>query len=356
MAMDFRSVFTPAAVAAYWNEVASNRVPYLLSSLFGKQQKAGLDLKWIKGSKGLAVSLMPSAFDAKATYRSLPGIQISETEMPFFREGRKIKERDRQDFMRAQDTNDPYAREVIARVFGDASDLIEGALVVPERMLAQLMFPEDGKMGISIKANGVDYTYNYDPNSDWKNANYKEVDTRWSEAETADPFKDIQDAKDKVRAATGTEPTVAIMNSNTFKLLSNADAVKNRYLTTNGLRLGYLTSTEIAAVVRDTVGVNIALYDKQYKDEDEKAHAFVPDGYVALIPDGQLGTIWRGTTPEEADLRGSGAAEVEIVENGIAVTREIIPHPVNINTIVSEIVLPSFERMDEVAVLKVTGE
>ena len=355
MALDFRSVFTPAAVAAYWNEVASNRTPYLLSSFFGKQQKAGLDLKWIKGSKGLPVSLMPSAFDAKATYRSLPGIEIQETEMPFFREGRKIKERDRQDFMRAQDTNDPYAREVIARVFDTASDLIEGAIVVPERMIAQLLFPEGGKMGISIKANGVDYTYNYDAANEWHDKNYTEVGTQWSE-KTADPFKDIKDAKDKVRAATGVEPTIAIMNTTTFNNLANVDAVKNRYLTTNGMTLGYLTAAEIAAVVRGTVGVNIALYDKQYKDEDEKAHTFVPDGYVALIPDGQLGTIWRGTTPEEADLRGSGAAEVEIVENGIAVTREIIPHPVNINTIVSEIVLPSFERMDEVAVLKVLGE
>lgn len=350
--MDLRSVFTPAAVAAYWNEVASNREPYLLSSLFGKQQKAGLDLKWIRGSKGLPVSLMPSAFDAKATYRSLPGIEIQETEMPFFREGFKVKERDRQEMLRVQDSADPYAREVIARVFDGAADLVDGAIVVPERMIAQLLFPEDGKMGIAIKANGVDYTYEYDKDEDWKNANYTEVATKWSE-KTADPFKDIKDAKNKVRAATGVEPTIAIMNSTTFNMLENVDTIRNRFVTMNGLALSYLTPAEIAAVVRGTVGVSIVLYDKQYKDEDGKAHPFVPDGYVALVPDGQLGTIWRGTTPEEADLRGSNEAEVEIVENGVAVTREIIPHPVNVNTIVSEIVLPSFERMDEVAVLKV---
>ena len=37
----------------------------------------------------------------------------------------------------------------------------------------------------------------------------------------------------------------------------------------------------------------------------------------------------------------------------MAITRIIESHPVNINTPASEIVLPSYERMDEVAVLKV---
>ena len=50
---------------------------------------------------------------------------------------------------------------------------------------------------------------------------------------------------------------------------------------------------------------------------------------------------------------GKGIAQVQIVETGIAVTQIVDPHPVNLNTFASEIVLPSYERMDEVAVLKV---
>ena len=119
------------------------------------------------------------------------------------------------------------------------------------------------------------------------------------------------------------------------------------------MTLGYLTDNEVKAVVEGTSGLRIAIYDKQYKDESGVAHAFVPDGYVALIPDGALGSTWYGTTPEEADLRGSGEAEVSIVNTGVAITRIVDKHPVNINTFASEIVLPSFERMDEVAVLKV---
>ena len=99
--------------------------------------------------------------------------------------------------------------------------------------------------------------------------------------------------------------------------------------------------------------MDIVIYDKMYRDEDKVAKAFVPDGYVCFIPDGSIGGTWYGTTPEEADLQGSGKADVSIVNTGVAITRIVEEHPVNINTFASEIVLPSFERMDEVAVMKV---
>ena len=353
--MDLREIFTPAAVAANWTEVAFNQIPYLGATLFPARKKAGLDLAWLKGSRGLPVSLMPSAFDAKATFRDRIGFDKLETEMPFFREGFKIKERDRQEMLRVQETTDPYAQEVIARIFDDARNLIDGANVVPERMIMQLLFPVDGECGISIKANGVDYTYDYDTDGAWKTSNYTALTTTalWTAPTTADPFAAFKTVKDAIRAKTGDELTVAIMNTYTFNLMTATDAMKNRYLSTSGISLGYLTDAEAKAVVQGTSGLQVAVYDKQYKDESGVTHSFVPDGYVCLIPSGNLGNTWYGTTPEEADLQGSGSAEVSIVNTGVAITREIQNHPVNINTFASEIVLPSFERMDSVGVLKV---
>ena len=257
-----------------------------------------------------------------------------------------------------QESSDPYAAEVIARVFDDTRDLIDGANVVPERMIMQLLFPESGNVGIAIKANGMNYTYNYDTDGSWKTSNYTALTNTatWDKPSTADPFAAFKTVKDAIRSKTGTELTVAIMNSYTFNLLAKTDAVKNRYLTTNGLSLGYLTDTEVKAIVESTSGLRIAIYDKQYRDESKVAHPFVPNGYVCLIPDGALGGTWYGTTPEEADLRGASSAEVSIVNTGVAITRILQEHPVNINTFASEIVLPSFERMDEVAVLNVLGE
>lgn len=356
--MDLRSFFTPDAIAAQYEEVASNQIPYLGSGLFPAKKKAGLDLLWIKGSKGLPVSLMPSAFDAKATFRDRIGVKKLETEMPFFREGFKIKEKDRQELLRVQDTNDPYARATIERVFDDANALIAGANVVPERMIMQLLFPKDGDVGIDISANGVTYVYNYDRDGAWKASNYTALtgNDLWTSAATADPFQAFKAAKDSVRSRTGTEPVIAVMNTATFNLLSATDAVKKRYLTTSGLTLGYLTDDEVKSVISGTSRVQIAIYDKPYKDESGVAHAFVPDGYVALLPSGALGSTWYGTTPEEADLMSSPTAEVSIVDTGVAITRIIEEHPVNVNVFASEIVLPSYERMDEVAVIKVIGE
>ena len=353
--MNILEFFTPAVIAAHWSEVHSNAIPYLGQGLFPSAKKAGLDLAWLKGSKGLPVSLMPSAFDTKATFRDRPGFSKTETEMPFFREGFLIKEKDRQDLLRVSEAKDPYAQAIIARVFDDASNLIEGARVVPERMRMALLFAEDGNVRIVFKANGVAYEYNYDPDGTWKANNYTALtgDALWTAAATADPFRDIKAVKDGISDATGTTVTTMLMNSYTFNLLGAMATVKARFLTVNGMTLGYLTDEDVVRVIKSTTGMDIAVYDKKYKDESGQTHAFVPNGYVAFVPAGTLGNTWYGTTPEEADLMGSGKAEVSIIDTGVALTRVIKEHPVNVETFASEIVLPSYERMDEVGLLKV---
>ena len=355
--MLFDGLFSAAAIAANWTETADNRIPYLGEGLFPAAKKAGLDLKWIKGNKGIPVTLMPSAFDAQATYRDRIGVDKLETEMPFFREGFKIKERERQDILRALDSKDPYAQAAINLVYDDANNLIEGAKVVGERERMQLLAPVNGNVGISIKANGVDYTYNYDPNGTWKASNYFALSgtNLWSDTANSDPFGDIQNAKDNVSGATGTDLRIMVMNKTTFKHLRGNANIKNRYLTKSGAAFGYLTDNEIIEILKDTNDLDgIVLYDKQYKDENGVAKKFFPDGYVTLVPTGTLGSTWYGTTPEEADLANAGTdADVRLIEGGIAVTTIPVLHPVNMNILASEIVLPSFERMDEVAVLKV---
>lgn len=355
--MLFEGLFSPAAISANWTESVSNRTPYLGEGLFPARKQAGLDLKWIKGSKGIPVSLMPSTFDAKATFRDRIGVAKVETEMPFFREGFKIKEKDRQDLIRAQDSKDPFVQAVIANVFDDANQLIEGALVVGERERMQLLFAVDGNVGITIQANGVDYTYNYDPDGKWKETNYFPLTNsadKWTDHDHSDPFGDIQDAKDAISGKTGADLRIAIMNKATFKELRLNKNIKDRYLSKSGAAFGYLTDTEIIAILKDTVDLDgIVLYDKQFRNESKVAAKFVPDGYVALVPTGAIGQTCYGTTPEEADLMGNNAAQVQIVETGIAVTQIVDPHPVNLNTFASEIVLPSYERMDDVALLKV---
>lgn len=355
---ELTSFFAPAVIAANWTEDPSNREQYYLQSLFTPWKKQGLDLSWIKGSRGIPISLMPSAFDAQATFRDRIGFELTETEMPFFREGFKIKEKDRQELLKIRDADEANVSNIVDRLFDDYNDLIEGARVVKERELAQLLFPVDGDAGIVFKANGVDYSYNYDKDGTWKTNNYFPLTgtALWTASSTADPFNDIDTAKNAVYAETGTEPNILIMNNTTLNLLTKMDSVKNRFLTVNGLAVGYITREDVIRLIEATCGVQIVIYNKKYRDESKISHNFVPDGYVSMIPGGApLGRLAQGTTPEEADLRGRTDASVAIVDTGIAITQIVEKHPVNVNTIASMIALPTFERMDECALLKVTA-
>ena len=353
--MNFAPLITSASISARWTEAASNRIPFLGEGLFPADKKAGLDLKWLKGANGLPVSLMPSAFDVKSTFRNRPGFEFTETEMPFFKEGYHISEKDRQDLLRAADSRDPYAREIIAKIYNDSDNLIKGALVVGERERMQLLFAEDGNAGITFVANGVAYVYNYDPNGAWKAGNYFELtgESKWSDAEHADPYADIDAAKQAINEKTGENIELAIMNSVTFNKLMKMKSIKDRFLSSAGVSVGYLTKAEVRRVVEDTAEVRIIVYDKQYADENGIAHKFVPDGYVSLVPSGALGKTWFGTTPKEADLIAGGQVDVSIINKGIAVKKIVESDPVNVSIIASEIVLPSFERMDACALLKV---
>lgn len=356
MALNLKEVFAPAAIAAYWTNDPTNAIPFASDALFPAKKKAGLDLKWLRGHKGVGVSLMPSAFDAKATFRTREGFKFDETEMPFFREGYHLGEKDRQEILRVLDSNDPYARDVLNRIYDDTAQLITGARIVPERMIWQLLAPTNsGKPGITIKANGVNYTYDYDPDGTWKNTNYNELKTthKWN-VTTATPIADLIAAKDAVLAATGEVVSEVYMNTATFRNMIAADEVKNRFLTVTAKANAVLLDSEARQIVENATGLNIHLYDKMYKPEGGGTSAkYLPDGFAVVTPSGALGNVWYGTTPEEADLlSGQSGASVSIVNTGVAITTELTVHPVNTNIYASEIVLPSFERMDAVYCIK----
>lgn len=353
--MNIRDVYNAKAIALVQTEVASNRIPYLGEGLFPAKKKMGLDLKWIKTSKGLPVSLSPSNFDAVSTLRSREGFKMTETEMAFFRESMLVKEIDEQEIMRVQDAADPYAQDVLSRIFDDANALIEGAMVVPERMIMQLLAPSDGSPKISIQADGVTYAYNYDPNNDYKTNNFaklsRETD-KWSDIENSDPLEDVSNGLDSVEAKTGERPSIMIVSRKTMDYLKQNKKIKSAILAQNVTANIFMNDNRVKELFSSELGVNIIVYSKQYKNEEDVVAKFYPDGFATLIPNGPLGNTWRGTTPEERTLMGSKEADVSIVNTGIAVAVTVSNDPVQTKTTVSEIVLPSYERMDSTYVIK----
>lgn len=355
--MRLSDVFTAKAIALNYTQTASNKIPYLGAGLFPAKKKMGLDLKWIKGNKGLPVSLAPSTFDAKSKFRDRIGVQIDETEMAFFRESFLVKESDEQEIMRVQDANDPYAQDVLNRIFDDANNLVEGADVVPERMIMQLLSPANGKPGISIVANGADYTYDYDPTGEFQSKNFKEVSSAvaWSDTANSDPLEDLRAGQDAVETETGVKPEIAIMSKKTMGYLVKNAKIRSAILAQNATANIFMTEAKVKALIKTELDLTIIVYSKKYKDENGVAKAFYPDDMVTLVPNGALGNTWYGTTPEERTLMGSKEADVTIVNTGVAVSVTVTSDPVNTKTTASEIVLPSFERMNECYVLKVAG-
>ena len=100
------------------------------------------------------------------------------------------------------------------------------------------------------------------------------------------------------------------------------------------------------------LGINIIVYTKKFKKENGTVANFYPDGFATLLPEGPLGNTWYGTTPEERTLMGNASADVSIVNTGVSVAVTVSNDPVQTKTTVSEIVLPSYERMDSTYVIK----
>ena len=95
------------------------------------------------------------------------------------------------------------------------------------------------------------------------------------------------------------------------------------------------------------------MYSKRYNNDSKAATKFIPDDTFVMFPSGTLGTTWFGTTPEESDLMGGKAANVSITDVGVAVTSIEKADPVNVETKVTMISLPSFEAANQVYILDV---
>lgn len=352
--MRMTDAFNSGAIASVYNEVASNKIPYIGEALFPTRKKASLDLKWIKTSKGLPVSLSPAAFDTKSTIRSRQGITIQETEMAYFKESMLLKEQDEQDIMRIEDSTDPFAREVLDRVYDDATTLVDGAMVVPERMRFQLLAAPNGHPSISISANGATYEYNYDKDGSYEQNNFTELlsTAKWDDVDNSDPLADVEKAIDSVEELTGEKPELMIVSKKTMGYLKKNKSLKNYVLAQNPTATVMMTEGKVKELFSTELGVAIIVYSKKFKDENGVAHQFYPDGMATLVPSGELGNTWYGMTPEERTLVMKSDADVTMVEEGIAVAVTITDDPVHTKTTVSEIVLPSFERMDSTYQIK----
>jgi len=339
----------PQEIATYWQGIASNSIPYLGEVLFPSQKKIGLTLSWIKGSQGLPVALMPAEFDTEAPIRERIGVSRIETEMAFFRERMVIKEKERQELLNALAAqNSTQLQAIVKPIYDDTTNLIKGVDVDAERMRMQLL--STGTIG--IEANRIKYNYNYN----FKASHKKTLTTtdRWSDTVNSNPVQNIMDWQEFAEDETGNKPTRAICTRKTWGYLLQNEKIKKDMNVEKGQNI-ILTDSMLQQYFINKLGLTITVYTKKFALTVAGAsQQFFLDDVFTLLPDGKLGNTYFGTTPEEADLMtGASQAQVQIVNTGVAVTSYRRVHPVNVETIVSAICLPSFEMADSVVIAKV---
>lgn len=330
---------TAADIAAYWETLAEQRAPYLGEQLFPADKKLGLDLSWIKGNSGLPVVLNLSAFDANVIPRARAGFELMKTQMPFFKESLYIDEELRQQLNMVLETGkQAYIDVVMRRLFDDTNKLLEGARAQRERIRMSILMTG----AVSLASNGQAVSYDYSIPNTHKDT----VDTTWG-ASGANVVEDIRSWQDKIAEDTGVRPTRMICNSTVWSQMLRDEAIKNTiFVYSQGVSV--ISDAALRSFLADQLGVTVHINDKKYKNELGAAVKYVPDFTVSLVPEGQLGTSWFGTTPEESDLMSSSVANVSIVDTGVAITTIEKADPVNVETKVSQIFLPSFEQSDQV--------
>ena len=340
--MTIFDLMTSQNLTAYWEELVQDEAPYPCEELFPDSKKRGLDLKWIKGSRGLPVVLKVSAFDVHAIPRTRIGFEKLTAEMPFFKESTYIDEELRQELNIVLETgNQAYIDSVMQRIFDDETRLLRGARASRERM--RMMALTTGV--ISMAANGQSFTYDYGVN------NKGDAAVAWSDHANSDPVEDIRIAQEAIYDATGVKPTRAMIDGASWRHLRNNDKIKKEiYVLTNGI--GALTDQRLTDYLADQLdGLEVVVNKKRYVDENGNTRSFMPDNTFVLFPEGDLGHTWFGTTPEESDLLASSVANVTITDTGVAVTTIQKADPVNVETKVTMICLPSFEAADQVYIM-----
>ena len=332
-------------IVAYWEELTQDEAPYPCEELFPSDKKRGISLKWIKGSRGLPVVLKTSAFDVHAIPRPRIGFEKLAADMPYFKESTYIDEEMRQELhLVLQTGNQAYIDSVMNKIFDDETRLLRGAAASRERM--RMMALTTG--AVSMAANGQSFTFDYGVTHKGNAA------VSWSDHTNSDPLEDIRVAKEKIQDETGAVITRAMCDGKTWRDIRNNEKIKKEiFVLTNGV--GAISDKKLRQYIMDELEIEILVNDKRYKDESENTLKFMPANTFVMFPDGALGKTWFGTTPAESDLMSGSAANVSITDTGVAVTTVQKADPVNVETIVSMICLPSFESADQVYILDTTA-
>jgi len=292
-------------IASYWNTLGDEST-HITAELFPVAKQIGLNLKWIKGSKGRPVVLKASAFDAHAIPRAQIGFAQIQNEMPYFKESTYTDEELRQQLNQVLATdNQVYIDSVMMRVFDDEMRLLRGAAARREQMRTMVL----STGVISMVSNGQDFTFDYGVEHKVNAA------VSWSDP-NSDPFEYIRIAKEAIQAETGEVLTRAMCDEISWKNLRGNNKIRQSIFNFTPGTGGIISDRILKSFILDEMGLEVIVNNHRYCEENGEMTRYVPENTFVMFPAGPLGNTWFGTTPAESDLACGHIANVSIVDTG----------------------------------------
>ena len=238
MALPLSRAFTARSLGVMWNNYKASLAlpPYLGRQKFGTTKQDSLEMRYILGENSQPISLKASNFDAQAELRDVGGFQDIQNEMPFYRESYMVTEKEEQQYANYQSAeNSNLANQVLRQISKKPMNLIQGAMVVPERQIWQLLAPSDGVPKVTVKIKDKTYTIDYttDNGAKHKADHFVEIQgasDKWNVPATATPLQDLIDTRRDFAKKTGYSLTRFSMNTETFEMILKAEDTKKQVL------------------------------------------------------------------------------------------------------------------------------
>lgn len=340
--MALKDIISSRDIALYVSNLPT--IATVDESLFPRVKQIGMEIEMAKGSRQKPVVLRMSTFDTNVKVRALSAsLSIAKKEMPFFKESVLINEKDRQMLLLALSSNNQNLVEQIAsQIYENYLVLVDGADVQAKRMRAQLI--QNGLINM-VTADG-DVVVDYNAPATHK-ATLSVATAKWSDTTNSDPYTNLFTWQDTMVQEGYAKPTRMICTAKVFGYIrQNQKIIKHiQGLDTNKI----VTDSLIKQFLLDMLDITVEIVNGTYIDEAGSTQSFYTDTQITLLPPtGAIGRTVYGTTPEEADKQyGAGTLDTEIVRTGIAITTMPKSDPVTVETKVSMLMLPSFDRIDE---------
>ena len=343
---DILKIATPQEISTYLRTI--NTVPKLGDLLFPNKTVTELKVKNITGADGAPVVAKIHSWNAEAEIGSRDSFSEQELALTFIKKKIPLKEDELMAITNPRTTEE--LDFLIKNVFNDAKRMKDSVLAKIEAMKMEAA----AKGVITITENGITGTIDYKVPSDQKIvlAGSTPADMPWSNA-AADILGQLRTYTElmlgkgvKITRALTTSGVISAMLTNTgIKTAINGSANADKMITLADLNL-VLEKAELPQFAR---------YDEVYREQNPDGSytmkKYFPEGYVSLLPDGELGEGNLGPTPEGRKLIKDG--KISKMDDVTIYIYESSNDPIETMTKGSASFIPTFPRANEIVSIKV---